>query len=379
MSEKGYARPGDGPAEALRTHSNGDGQPGRQLPDRPERFTLPFQIIANAAELAERYGERTPSDVVYAENKMRVLHYTQACSRFPVPLVMTAPLMMPHYVMDLRPGRSLVQYLATRGLDVYMVDWGAPDDTDRFDTLDDYVVRYLKHAIDAVRRLTRQDRVSLHGYCQGGLLAVLFAALYPERVCNLISQTGPVNFHDDGIYSLWTRHLNVDLFVDTLGNLPGQMLSSTLQFINPTGAFAQTIRYFDRLEDEEYVRDYIAMNTWLNHVVDIPGEFFRKFIKDLYQRNLLVKGQLQIAGRCVDLRRITCPLLTLTSKKDHVVPWQSAAVLNDLVSSTDKELVLLEGGHVGMTMGREAWKELWPRFADWTVARSGQEKEAVNA
>ncbi len=345
--------------------------------ERPDRFWLPFRLMSDAPRMALRYGERTPSDIIYRENKMRVLRYRpQGDLRCPTPLVMTAPLVMPHYIMDLKPGKSLVAYLVSRGLDVFMIDWGTPDAGDRYDTLDDYVARYLRHAVEAVCSLTQQVQVSLHGYCQGGLLAVLFAALYPDRVRNLVNQTGPVNFHDEGIFSLWARELDVDLIVDTLGNMPAEVLWASFQTINPTGALGQMLHFYDGIENDRTVDDYIAMNTWLNHVIAMPGEFFRRFIRDLYQHNLLVKGELEIAGRRIDLSRITCPVLTITSERDHVVPWQSSAVLNDLVSSADKRLFLMRGGHLGMTIGRGAWNEMWPAFAEWIIQRSQTERRA---
>ena len=350
------------------------------VPDGPERVWLPLAIAENTSAVAERYGQRTPSQVIYRENKMRVLHYPRGgCSCCRVPLVMTAPIIMPHYIMDLRPGKSLVKYLVDRGLDVFVVDWGVPDDSDRFDTLDRYVTRYLRHAIDAVCQVTGASQVTLHGYCQGGLLAVLFAAIFPRRVRNLVSQTGPINFHDDGIFSLWTRKMNADLMVDTLGNIPAEMLQMTFQCVNPTGAMSQTLHYYENLADEQYVRDYIALNTWLNDLIPLPGELFRKFVKDLYQRNLLVKGEFEIGGTRVDLRRITCPVLTIAGEKDEVVPWRSAAVLNDLVGSEDKQLLLLKSGHLGMTIGRGAWNELWPALADWVIQHGEEERSDLNA
>jgi polyhydroxyalkanoate synthase len=337
----------------------------------PQPFRTSLQMVAGPARGAEWTGQRTHSEIVHCENKLRVLHYVPSVpERFSTPLVMTAPLVYPHYIMDLRPGKSLVEYLLARGLDVFMIDWGTPTDADRFDTLDVYVVRYLKHAVEAICRLTRQSRVTLHGYCQGGLLAVLFTALFPERVRSLVSQTGPVDFRDGGFFSLWSRALNVDLLVDTLGNIPAEMLWSVFQMVNPTGALERALRFYERLEDEVFVRDYLAMNAWLNDVIPLPGEFFRRFIKDLYQRNLLVQGELDIVGTRIDLHRITCPVLTITSEKDAIVPFQSAAPLHDLVGSADKRLLCLRGGHLGMTVGREASRELWPALGDWIVERS---------
>jgi len=337
-----------------------------------ERFWLPHQLMSRAGEMAERYGQRTPSDVIYTENKLRVMRYQPQVEKpHPIPLLMTPPLIMPYYIMDLKPGKSLVAYLVSRGLDVFMIDWGVPDASDRFDTLDDYVVRYLDHAVEVVRRLTGQPHITLHGYCQGGILAILYTVLFPDKVRNLVNQTGPVNFHDDGIFSLWTREcwLNVDLIVDTLGNVPAELLWMTFQSVNPVGAISRMIHFYEHMEDDQFVQDYVAMNTWLNHSISFPGEFFRKFVQDLYQRNLLVKGELEIAGTRINLSAIACPVLTITTEKDHVAPWKSVALLNEMISSQDKALLLMKGGHLGMTIGRGAQDELWPALADWVLRR----------
>ncbi len=343
------------------------------------RLWLPWVIAADPAGISARYGQRTRSQVIYRENKMRVLHYAPSVPRCcPVPLVMIAPILMPHYIMDLHPRKSLVEYFLARGLDVFMIDWGVPDDGDRFDTLDRYITRYLRHAIDAVGRISEQPQVTLHGYCQGGLLAILFAALFPDQVRNLVSQTGPVNFHDEGIFSLWAQNINADLLVDTLGNVPAAMLRMTFQSLNPMGALVQTLRLYEHIDDEPFVQDYIALNTWLNDIVPLPGELFRKFVKDLYQRNLLIRGELEVGGARVDLHRITCPVLTIAGETDNVVPWRSAAALNDCVSSVDKHLLLLKSGHLGMTIGHGAREELWRPLADWVIQRSGGERSPLD-
>jgi polyhydroxyalkanoate synthase len=110
--------------------------------------------------------------------------------------------------------------------------------------------------------------------------------LFPDKVRNLVNQTGPVNFHDDGIFSLWTREcwLNVDLIVDTLGNVPAELLWMTFQSVNPVGAISRMIHFYEHMEDDQFVQDYVAMNT-CSITASHSRRVFPQFVQDLYQRN----------------------------------------------------------------------------------------------
>jgi polyhydroxyalkanoate synthase len=342
----------------------------RELEQMKNRFGAAFKTLLEAEPVAVA---QTPAEVVYTENKLRLLHYHPVVEHpYPVPLLMVPSLINRYYILDLIPGKSLVEYLVRRGIDVYMLDWGIPGSEDRFIPFDQYISGYLRRVVQRVCARAGQQRISLLGYCIGGTFTAIFTALYGQYVRNLIQLTAPINFHDEGLLSQWTRkeHFNVDLIVDTLGNMPAELMQASFRLLKPTAQIAQQIALAEKLGDLQAVQDFLAMQTWINDNIPFPGEAYRKYIKECYQENHLVQGKLVVDGQRVDLAQITCALLIIIASKDHICPPQSAAVLDSLVSSTDKQVLEIPGGHIGIVAGRSASGSLWPRLADWLIARS---------
>jgi polyhydroxyalkanoate synthase len=316
---------------------------------------------------------QTPSDVVATENKLRLLHYHPVAEQsHPVPLLIVPSLINRYYLLDLVSGRSLVEYLVGRGIDVYMLDWGVPGPEDRSTTFDHYITGYLRRAVQRVRSLSGQARINLLGYSIGGTFTAIFSALYGHYVHGLVQLAAPINFHDSGIISQWTRkeRFNVDLLVDTLGNMPAELLQASFRMLTPTLQIMQQIALANQIGDSQAVQDLLALQTWISDGVSFPGEAYRTYVKDCYQENYLVQGKLIVGGKRVDLGQIACPLLTITAAKDWICPPESVAVLNDLVASADKNVLELPGGHVGIVVGRRAAEDLWPRLADWLIAHA---------
>jgi polyhydroxyalkanoate synthase len=115
---------------------------------------------------------------------------------------------------------------------------------------------------------------------------------------------------------------------------------------------------------------------WLNDNIPVPGEVYRKFVKDLYQQNLLVKNQFWLGNRLVDLRKITCPVLNLMAKNDDLVPPSQSLPFNDLIGSEDRKAIVFPAGHIGMAVGSKAQRDLWPQTCDWLAERSQALQEA---
>ena len=317
---------------------------------------------------------QTPATVVYTEGRARLLHYTPLVTNpLPVPLLCIPSLINRYYVMDLTPERSLVGDLLRRGLDVYMLDWGTASEVDAHRPLDEYITGILRRCIGVLQRASGQRTVSVLGYCMGGMMAAVYTVLYPREVANLVNLAGPVNYHDDGIYSLWTRRdwLDVDLMVDTLGNIPAGLLNLTFHLVRPTDDLIQALNYWERGGDISFKRAFAAMQLWTSDPTPFPGEAFRKYVKDLYQQNLLMRGEFRVSGQPIDLGTITVPTLTIAARRDHIAPWRSVAVFDDLISSADKALIVLDSGHIGMVIGSGAQSHLWPQVGEWLVARSG--------
>jgi len=317
---------------------------------------------------------QTPATTIYAEGRSRLLRYAPHVTGSPctIPLLCVPSLINRYYVMDLTPERSLVRYLLQRGIDVYMLDWGTANAIDRHRPLDEYIGGMLRRHVQAVQRETGQQRVALLGYCMGGMMAAVYAALYPRDVAALINLAGPINYHDDGIYSVWTHPdwFDADLLVDTLGNIPAELLNLTFNMVRPTNELVQALNYWQRHEDADFMRPFAAMQIWLDDPTPFPGEAFRRYIKDLYQSNLLIQGKFQVNGQAVDLAKITTPTLTIAARRDHIAPWRSVTVFHDLIASADKDVVVLESGHIGMVIGSKAHTKLWPHLGDWLTART---------
>ncbi len=334
------------------------------------RFDASFRALL---ALDPRVVAQTPADVVFRKNKLRLLHYRAVAPQVqPVPLLVVPSILTRYYALDLMPGQSMIEYLVGRGIDVYLLDWGPTGKEDRSTTFDQYVTGRLGQVVQQVRAHAGGQPISMLGYSLGGTWAAIYSALFPEDVRNLVAIGAPINFHDNGVLSQWTRkeRFNVDLVVDTIGAMPAPLMQASFRMLKPTLTIAQQLALADTSGELDVVQDYLAMQSWLTDTTPWLGEAYRTYIKECYQENHLVQGKLVVAGRRVDLRSITCALLTVTAAKDQLCPPRSSAVLHDLASSRDKQLLELPGGHVSMVSGRKAINQLWPQLADWLIRQS---------
>jgi polyhydroxyalkanoate synthase len=317
----------------------------------------------------------TPSDVVYTEDKLSLLRYQhEGDVKFKTPLIVVFALVNRPYILDLKPGKSVVSHFVTRGFDTFKVDWGVPTSSDRSLTIEDYVLRYLDHVVDRARKLTGSEQVNILGYCMGGTLSAMYAAMRPAKVRNLMMLAAPVDWStQDSLLQLWTdpKVFDVDKFIDTFGNAPPWWLQGSFQLLKPVqNIFEKPLNLFDNLDDDKYVEDFLAMETWLNDNIPVAGETFRRFVKDLFQRNLLTQGRFTLAGEKVDLRNIACPVLNLIAQHDHLVPPSQSLPLIGAVGSADKKTITFPAGHIGLAVSSKAHRDLWPQVCDWLAERS---------
>jgi polyhydroxyalkanoate synthase subunit PhaC len=353
--------------------------PAATPPSLAEASLAHFHRLSRLATLGIR-AQRvkrgvTPSSVVWEEDRVKLLEYCRdEPPKYRTPLVVVFAMVNRPYILDLLPHKSVVRHFLHAGFDVYLVDWGIPTHADRNNTLDDYINCYLRKIVGFVRRQTGSPQVNLLGYCMGGTMSAIFTALHPQRVRNLMLMAAGIDFSTrENLINLWTdaRYFDADTFVDAFGNCPAPFLQSMFLMLKPVSNFIEKpLRLYERIDDEPFVDEYLTMETWLNDNIPMPGEVYRQFVKDLYQRNLLVKGQLRIGGRRVDLKKITCPILNLMATQDDLVPPSQSEPFNDLVGSSDRMVMKLPAGHIGLAVGGKAQKDLWPKACDWLAARS---------
>ncbi|MGH8580465.1 MAG: class III poly(R)-hydroxyalkanoic acid synthase subunit PhaC, partial [Gammaproteobacteria bacterium] len=290
----------------------------------------------------------------------------------PVPVLIVYALVNRPYMADLQKGRSLIEGLLKQGLDVYLIDWGYPDSADRYLTLDDYINGYIDRCVEVIRKRHDLPQINLLGICQGGAFSLCYATLHPDKIKNLITTVTPVDFHTpDDLLSHWVRKVDIDLLVDTLGNMPGEMLNWTFLSLKPYRLMGQ--KYLDMvntLDDPEQAKNFMRMEKWIFDSPDQAGEAFREFITQFYQKNGLMKGEVEIGGERIDLKKITMPVLNIYAAADHLVPPASSKALAACVGTEDYTAVEFPGGHIGIYVSEKAQKLIPTAVSNWLAERA---------
>jgi polyhydroxyalkanoate synthase len=337
-----------------------------------------FGVLRQAQRPKPKVGS-TPAFVVHRENKWRLLRYRPRASgpAFRTPVLLVPSLINRHYVLDLMPGKSFAEWLVAQGHDVYVIDWGTPSDEDRFVDFDDIADRAIARALRVACKTAGAEQAHVLGYCLGGTLAVIHAALRPERIASLTLLAAPVAFHDDGLLSLWTRTQSFDVaaLVAGAGNVPWQLLQSAFHMLRPTLNLQKAVTILDKAWDDEFMDGFLAIETWGSDNVSFPGACYRTYIDELYRADGLMNGSFSLSGLPVRMENVRCPVLAVTFEHDTIVPWQSAAVVLDRVASSDKHRLHLAGGHVGAVVSKKASKGLWPALSTFWADRDARSAE----
>ncbi|MBI5000684.1 MAG: class III poly(R)-hydroxyalkanoic acid synthase subunit PhaC [Euryarchaeota archaeon] len=315
----------------------------------------------------------TPADVVFEHNKMKLLRYRPLAERkYGPPLLIVYANINKPYILDLQPDRSVIRRFLENGVDVYMIEWGDTTEADMFLTIEDYIDSYIRRAVDYVRKESGAKKISLMGYCIGGFFSTIFASLYPDRIRNLIVMSAPINFDTDkGPLHVWTKHIDPQKIVRAFNNCPPEFLNTSFLLLGPLeNTCLKYIKLCDNIENEEYVKNFFRMEKWLHDDVAVPGRFYEEYIKNGYQQNLLIKNELVIGKKKVNLKNIKMPLLVLVGTNDNLTPPDATTPLIKAVRSKDKKILENVSGHIGVSVGSYAHKHLWPRVVDWLQKRS---------
>jgi polyhydroxyalkanoate synthase len=310
---------------------------------------------------------QTPKDVVWRRDKAELWRYRsdEVTTRTPVLVVMS--LISRSYILDLYPGASFVASLRDAGLDVYLLDWGIPDERDAGLGLASYVDDLLPAAVDAVLADSGQDDLNVIGYCYGGVLSLLLGAAHPSLpVRSLVTMATPVDFDSMGLLGRMFREgrLEPDDVLDDTGNVPPEVIRNAFRVLKPTADVAQYAVLWEKLWDDRQMEAYQVMGQWTRDHIPFPGRAFRETV-DLMRDQALLHDRVRLAGRRVSLLGMHWPVLNVVAAKDHIVPCQAAAPVCDLVGSAEVETLELPAGHVGLVMGRAAVTTTMPAIVGW--------------
>lgn len=346
------------------------------------------KIVRGSKRLAELSEDQlaiatAPKEEVWRQDMVRLYRYTPTVAEpARVPVLLAYALVGRYQMIDLEEERSFVRKLLAQGLDVYLVDWGLPTRAQRWLTMDDYVSGYLDDCVDEIRRRAGVDAINLLGICQGGVFSVCYAALFPHKVKNLVLTVTPIDFHGDkispddggGYMNLWARALtpeDIDAMVDTMGSASGEMVGFSFLMMNPIGNITKyTTELVEILDDEAKLLNFLHMERWIADRPATPGEVMRQWFKDLYQGNKLVRNELMLGGRRVDLRNIKMPVLNVYADGDVVIPTACSRGLDGCFGTEDYSELAVPGGHIGTFVGGKSQKILAPSIAQWLKERT---------
>jgi len=358
----------------------------RELFDSATEALEKSTVIDEQLDRAEsvEVGE-TPSEVVYTENKLELLHYeSQTDEQHKVPILIVYALINKPFILDLQPDRSVVRRLLEAGHDVYMIDWNEPSRLDQFLTLDDYVNRYIDNCVDIVRERSGQDSINVLGYCMGGTMTAMYASLHPEKVRAMGLMAAGLYFEDTGgVLELWgdEQYYDPETVRDAYGNMPADVLAIGFALMDPVSNFvSKYARFYDNMEDDDFVENFARMERWLDEGIDVAGEAYVQFLEDIYQGNKLYENELELNGKHVDVNDIDMPLLFIMGEYDHLIPCGASEPFADVVGSDDVEMIKYPTGHIGLSVSGSSHKEVWPQVADWYYEKSAAEgSEAAEA
>ncbi len=355
-------------------------------------------ILSKLAEDAEKTPERvqkakdvllseldtaiatTPYEVVYQEDRVKLKHYYPVLPKnklMKTPLLVVYALINRETMLDLQPGRSIVQNFLNDGIDLYMIDWGYPTRKDKFLTIDDHVNGYMDNIVDFIRQQHNLPKINLMGICMGGAFSVMYSALHPEKIKNLVTTVTPTNFDtEQGLLHIWMKNVDADRMVETFGNMPGDVMNLGFLLLNPARLMIDKyVGFLENVDNKTFVENFVRMEKWIFDSPDVPGETFRQFIKDCYQKNLLIQSKMELGGRRVDLKKVTMPLINFYGQYDHLVPPAACELLTSKVGSKDTQDICLQTGHIGIYVSSKFQKEFAPKIAGWLKEREHEEPQ----
>jgi poly(3-hydroxyalkanoate) synthetase len=346
---------------------------GRYWAHAMRRGADPFDLLDEVLRWSTATSDRrrpqwsTPHEIVAQTRVARVRDFSDGGSEVVPTLLVPPQAGHDSCIVDFSPQQSQVGAIREAGLtSVASLDWIGADAGNLDATIDDYL-----HAIDVGIDALGGGPVNLIGDCQGGWLAVVYAALRREQINTLTIAGAPIDFHagEPDIHR-WLRTLAPGgdlagyraLVAAGGGAMPGAALLGGFIALRPADEVAKHLDLLVNLGDEAHLERYRRFEDWYKHTQDVPGAFYLWIVEHLFRDNELIRGELEVAGETVDLRAIRSPLNLIAGATDHITPPAQVFAIAGAAETPPDGIVqrLSSGGHLGLFMGHEALREHWP-------------------
>lgn len=269
-------------------------------------------------------------------------------------------------IADFASGHSLVETLACHGRNrVFVTDWRSADADMRLLTIDSYLAE-LNVAVDEIG-----GPVDLVGLCQGGVIALIYAARFPSKVRKLVLAGAPVDLAAaSSLLALAARTLPLGAFDEIArlgeGRVPGQRV---IELWRPALGAADALAALQLAPEESADRAALLehFRTWFDWTVDLPGAYYHQTVLWLFKENRLAEGRFEALGRTVDLGAVRQPVFLLAARDDDLVAPQQLMAVAERIGTPphDVESALLPGGHLSLFIGARTLADGWARAARW--------------
>ncbi len=275
-------------------------------------------------------------------------------------------------IADYHKGQSLIETLLANGIGhVVLTDWKSATD----DMKDLEIDNYLAKIVIAIDDLG--GHVNLVGLCQGGWVAAMVAARFPDKVNSLVLAGAPIDTDaGNGPIKRMVHQSPMSFYEDLValggGLMMGKYMLQGWKNMHAEQHYIQDyIDLYEHIDDPAYVAKEETFNSWYENPIDLPGRWYLQVIQQLFKENRLAKGLFVGLGRKLNLRDITCPAYLLAGADDDITtPEQVLDAAKYL--GTPKDHILqktVPGGHIGLFMGARTLKEHWPAICRWIAAQ----------
>jgi len=275
-------------------------------------------------------------------------------------------------IADYHDGQSLVQTLLANGVGhVALTDWkSATEDMKDFE-----IDNYLAELVVAIDDLG--GRVNLVGLCQGGWMAAMIAARFPEKVNALVLAGSPIDTDaGDGAIKRMAHDTPISFYEDLVklggGRMLGKFMLLGWKNMNPEQHYIQDyIDLYEHIDDPAYLAKEETFESWYENPIDLPGRWYLQAIAQLFKENRFANGEFVGLGRKLELRNIVCPVYLLAGADDDITTPEQVLDAAKYLGAPQDRIVqeTVPGGHIGLFMGARTLKEHWPRIARWISAQ----------